>query len=150
MEFHRVIQQPKPVTELLTELMKNSMGRILIVDDEPALLKMMNAYLSRLGYAVTTSDSTDAAWKEVEAAPARFDLAVLDATMAGMTMEDLAKLLLRANLAIRVIAASGYAVDMAAVEAAAPGRVAFLLKPFSPEMLSATVRRMIGTQEEKL
>ena len=150
MDFHRAIIQPKPTTELLTEHVTNSLGRILIVDDEPSLLKMMNAYLSRLGYTVTTSNSTDAAWKEAEADPAQFDLAVLDATMPGMTMEDLAKQLLRANPAITVIAASGYAVDMAAVEAAAPGRVAFLLKPFSPVMLAATVRRMIGAQEEKL
>ena len=130
--------------------MLNSLGRVLIVDDEPALLKMMNAYLTRLGYTVTTSSSTDAAWKKAESDPAQFDLAVLDATIPGMTMEDLAKRLLRANPAITVIAASGYAVDMSAVEATAPGRVAFLLKPFPPEMLAATVRRMIGTQEEKL
>jgi two-component system cell cycle sensor histidine kinase/response regulator CckA len=130
--------------------MTNSLGRILIVDDEPPLLRMMSTYLSRLGYTVTTSDSTDAAWKEVEGAPAQFDMAVLDATMPGMTMQDLAEHLLGASSAITVIAASGYPVDMAALEAAAPGRVAFLLKPFSPEVLAATVRRMIGTQEEKL
>jgi DNA-binding NtrC family response regulator len=130
--------------------MTNSLGRILIVDDEPALLKMLSAYLSRMGYTVTTSNSTDAAWKEVEAAPAEFDMAVLDGTMPGMTMEELAGQLLRANPALTVIAASGYPVDMAALEAAAPGRVTFLLKPFSPEVLAATVRRMIGTQEEKL
>ena len=125
-------------------------GQILIVDDEPSLLKMLSTYLSRLGYTVTTSNSTDAAWKEVERAPARFDIAVLDGTLPGMSMEDLARQLLRANPAISVIAASGYPVDMAAVEAEAPGRVAFLLKPFSPEALAATVRRMIGTQEEEL
>ena len=34
-------------------------GRILIVDDEPALLKMMSVYLRRLGYAVTTASSTE-------------------------------------------------------------------------------------------
>ena len=129
--------------------MTNSGGRILIVDDEPSLLRMMSAYLSRLGYTVTASNSTDAAWKEAEAAPASFDIAVIDATMPGMTMEELAEQLLRANPALTVIAASGYPVDMAAVEAAAPGRVAFLLKPFSPEILAAMVRRMIGTQEEK-
>jgi two-component system cell cycle sensor histidine kinase/response regulator CckA len=130
--------------------MTNPGGRILIVDDEPSLLKMMSTYLSRLGYAVTTSNSTDAAWKEVEAAPARFDMAVIDATMSGMTMVELAQQLLRVNPAMTVVAASGYPVDIAAMEAAAPGRVAFLLKPFSPEILAATVRRMIGTQEEKL
>jgi two-component system cell cycle sensor histidine kinase/response regulator CckA len=130
--------------------MTTSGGRILIVDDEPSLLKMMSAYLGRLGYTVTASNSTDAAWKEVEAAPARFDMVFIDATMPGMTMEELARHLLRVNPAITVVAASGYPVDMTAVEATAPGRVAFLLKPFSPEMLATTVRRMIGTQEEKL
>ena len=125
-------------------------AKILIVDDEPPLLKMMSAYLSRLGYTVTTSSSTEDAWKEVEAAPGGFDAAVLDGTMPGMSLEELVRQLVRANPAIAVIAASGYAVDMAAVEAAAPGRAAFLLKPFSPEMLAEAVRRMLGTQEEKL
>jgi DNA-binding NtrC family response regulator len=130
--------------------MTNSGRRILIVDDEPSLLKMMSSYLSRLGYPVTASASTEAAWKEVAASPDEFAVAVLDATMPGMSMVALALRLLRANPVISVVAASGYPVDMTAVEAAAPGRVAFLLKPFSPEMLAATVRRMSGAPEESV
>lgn len=130
--------------------MTYSPRHILIVDDEPAVLKLMSTYLRRFGYLVSTSDSTDAAWKEVEAAPATFDVAVLDASMPGMTMLDLAQQLLRVNPAFTVIAASGYLVDVATLEAAAPGRVAFLLKPFSPEMLAETVRGLIGAQEKKL
>ena len=128
--------------------MTNSGRRILIVDDEPSLLKMMTVYLERLGYAVTALDSTDAAWREVEASPADFAVAVLDASLPGMSMEALALRLLRANPAMCVVASSGYPVGMTTVETAAPGRVAFLPKPFSPEMLAATVRRMSGTQEE--
>ena len=33
---------------------------------------MMSLYLGRLGYSVTTADTTDEAWAEVEAAPAEF------------------------------------------------------------------------------
>jgi len=130
--------------------MTNSGGRILIVDDEPSLLKMVSAYLSRLGYSVTALNSTDEAWRLVEASPADFALAVLDATMPGMSMKALALRLLQANPAMCVVAASGYPVDITTVEAAAPGRVAFLPKPFSPAMLAATVRRMSGAQEEKI
>jgi DNA-binding NtrC family response regulator len=130
--------------------MTNSGRRILIVDDEPALLRMMSVYLDRLGFSVTALNSTDAAWRAVEASPADFAVAVLDASMPGMSMEALALRLLRANSSMCVVAASGYPVDMTTVEAAAPGRVAFLLKPFSPEMLAAAVRRMSGTQEEKI
>jgi FixJ family two-component response regulator len=63
-------------------------------------------------------------------------------------MEDLAARMLAAHPRMCVIAASGYPVDVAILQAAAPGRVMFLQKPFTPEMLGSAVRRMIATQEE--
>jgi DNA-binding NtrC family response regulator len=128
--------------------MTNAASRILIVDDEPSLLKMVSLYLRRLGYAVVTAGSTEEAWAEVEAAPRAFALVVLDATMIGIRMEDLAARILAADPRVCVIAASGYPVDIATLRAAAPGRVMFLPKPFTPEMLGSTVRRLIATQEE--
>jgi DNA-binding NtrC family response regulator len=125
-------------------------GRILIVDDEPPLLKMMSLYLGRLGYSVTVAGTTEKAWAEAEAAPGEFACAVLDATMSGLSMRDLALKLLAANPTLRVLAASGYPVDMTDVQAQAPGRVDFLPKPFTPEMLAAAVRRMLAPQEENL
>lgn len=130
--------------------MEHSTARILLVDDDPALLKMMGVYLGRLGYSVTLANSTEKAWAEVEAAPSGYDIAVLDGSMPGLSMEDLALKILRANPSLRVVAASGYAMDTSAVEAAAPGRVAVLQKPFAPEMLVAVVRRMLAAQEENL
>jgi DNA-binding NtrC family response regulator len=123
-------------------------GNILIVDDQPALVRMMGTYLTRLGYTVATETTTESAWERVEKDPAGTDIAVLDGTMSGIGMEDLALRMLRANPVLRVLGASGYPVDMAAVEAAAPGRVAFLQKPFTPEMLAAAVRRLLGAQKE--
>ena len=120
------------------------------MDDEPALLRMMSVYLGRLGFQVTTADTTAKAWEEVQAVSCSFALAVLDASMAGMSTEDLALKILHANPSARVIAASGYPVDMSTIEAAAPGRVMFLHKPFSPEMLARAVRRMLASQEEDL
>jgi DNA-binding NtrC family response regulator len=128
--------------------MNESLGRVLIVDDEPALLRMMSVYLARLGYSVTTVGSTDEAWTAVERAPMDFDIAVLDATMPGMTMRDLAARILEANPSMRVLTASGYPVDMTPFESVAPGRTGFLHKPFTPEMLGAAVRRMLAAQEE--
>ena len=82
--------------------MDRAAGRILIVDDEPALLKMMSVYLGRLGYGVATADSTEQAWAEVQAAPSDFAVAVLDATMPGLSMQDLALRLLAASPSLRV------------------------------------------------
>jgi len=130
--------------------MEQVTARILLVDDEPPLLKMMSLYLTRLGYTVTTSGTTGAAWEEVEAAPGNFDIAVLDATMPGMTVHELALKMLAASSTMRVLAASGYPVDMSDVKAQAPGRVDFLHKPFTPEMLATALRRMLAPQEEDL
>jgi DNA-binding NtrC family response regulator len=123
-------------------------GRILLVDDEPALLKMMSMYLQRRGYAVSSSSTTDKASAMIDAEPLSYGIAVLDASMAGLSMEDLALKMLQANPALRVIAASGYPVDMHRLEGAAPGRVAFLHKPFTPEMLAELVRRMLAAEEK--
>jgi two-component system cell cycle sensor histidine kinase/response regulator CckA len=125
-------------------------GRILIVDDEPALLKMMQMYLRRMGHDVTTASTTEQAWSEVIADPGTFAGAVLDATMPGLSMEELARRILNSNPHVFVIAASGYPIDMAAIESTAPGRVMFLHKPFAPEMLARAIRRMIAAQEENL
>jgi DNA-binding NtrC family response regulator len=124
--------------------------RILIVDDEPALLKMMSVYLRRLGYEVETAGGTEGAWARIEADPGSFAVVVLDATMPGLSLNELALRALRASPGLRVIAASGYPVDMSEVKAAAPGRVAFLPKPFTPEMLAAAVRRMLAPEEEAI
>jgi FixJ family two-component response regulator len=75
-------------------------------------------------------------------------IAVLDATMTGIGVEDLASRMMAANRRLCVIVASGYPVDMTALQAAAPGRVTFLHKPFTPEMLAGAVRRMLATQEK--
>jgi len=121
-----------------------------VVDDEPPLLRVLSLYLGRLGYSVTTAESAETAWLLVEADPAAFAVAVLDGSMSGMSMDDLAMRMLRANPALRVLAASGYPIDMTALSEAAPGRVDFLQKPFTPEMLAAALRGLLGAQEEKL
>jgi DNA-binding NtrC family response regulator len=87
--------------------MTNAANQILIVDDEPPLLKMMSVYLKRLGYGVVTAGSTEKAWAAVEAAPHAFALAVLDATMSGIGMQDLAARILAADPRVCVIACSG-------------------------------------------
>ena len=107
-------------------------------------------YLSRLGYQVTTADATDKAWELVEADPAVYAVAVLDGSMSGMPMEELASRMLAAHPSLCVLAASGYPVDITRLAAKAPGRVASLQKPFPPEALATALRRLLGAEEEKL
>lgn len=122
--------------------------KILIVDDEPPLLKIIGLYLTRVGYSVTQVDSADRAWAAVESSAGEYGAAVIDATMRGMNTQDLAGRLLAANPSACVVLASGYPVDMSAMEAAAPGRVSFVQKPFTADTLIRTLRRLLGPEEE--
>jgi DNA-binding NtrC family response regulator len=117
---------------------------VLLVDDEPALLRMMHAYLKRLGFAVVSFGHTDKAAEYARANSGAIRLAVLDLTMKGMSAIDLGRELLAANPDLHLILASGYTADISQLESAGPGRVSYLQKPFSPEMLLGTVRQQIG------
>jgi|SRR5208283_2779884 len=128
--------------------MSQAARELLLVDDEGTLLKLMSVYLRRLGYAVTTANTVAKAWEHVKRTPDQFAAMVLDAGMAEDGVDNLVLQLLAAHPRLRVVVNSGYPVDMSVLERTAPGRVEFLHKPFSPDMLVAAVRRMLGPQEE--
>lgn len=121
---------------------------ILLVDDEGTLLKLMSVYLRRLGYEVTAANTVAKAWAHLKDGSERFAVVVLDAGMAENGIDDLALRLLAAHPHLRLVVNSGYPVDMSVLLQAAPGRVEFLHKPFSPDMLVGVVRRMRGAQKE--
>lgn len=126
--------------------LSTSGGTVLVLDDEPALLRMVCAYLQKIGYTVVPYASTDEAWQGAGSFLEQVDLAVIDGTMNGMSSIDLAGRLLQANERLRVILASGYPTSLEELELIAPGRSRFLQKPFTPEMLARTLRE-IAAQE---
>ena len=130
--------------------MSDTETSILIIDDEPPLLRMMSLYLGRKGYRVTVAGSAPKARAELAAAPGGYAAVVLDATVPGGSPSDLGSEILRTDSSVRILVASGYPVDVSALEAASPGRVAFLHKPFSPEMLANAVRSLLATEEKSV
>ncbi len=115
-----------------------------MVDDEQQLLKILTRYLARLGYGVVAAASTEEAWDHIQAAPQDYALALIDATMPGMSAEELTRRILAANPAIQVIACSGYPITREEFASLDPERVTFLHKPFSPDTLAEMVRGLIG------
>jgi DNA-binding NtrC family response regulator len=117
--------------------------RILAVDDEPQLVLLVTRYLEHLGYEVVYESRTESAWERVERGE-RFALAIVDFSMEGPTAEELGRRILGVDAEARVMLMSGYAADLRAIEEAFPGRVSFLQKPFSGEMLAEAVGRVLG------
>jgi len=118
--------------------------RILLIDDERQLLRLMSVYLERLGHSVATTSSTEEAMAAFDRAPSEYEVAVVDATMPGPPIGELVRRFLGAAPALRVIITSGYPIDTAGFEAEAPGRVASLPKPFTSEMLASLVEGMLA------
>ncbi|MCB1051128.1 MAG: PAS domain S-box protein [Acidobacteria bacterium] len=65
-------------------------GRIFILDDEPQILKLMSEFLTRLGYAVQTEISPEAAL-ELLTQDETFDLLITDLTMPRMNGFEVAR-----------------------------------------------------------
>src|SRR5262245_493745 len=120
--------------------MERAGERILILDDEPALLRMISNYLRRMGYNVVASSSSESAWDSLQQSPHEFAVSVIDGSISGSGQEDLAVRLLSASPRLCLIVSSGYPWDMTAVKAVAPGRATFLPKPYTSDMLQAAVR----------
>lgn len=121
--------------------------RILVVEDEPGLLRVLVRYLTRLGYeAVAASNAGDAL--DAFRADAGSFLAVLtDLSLPDMRGEELVIRLRELNPLIAVLVASGSPAALVEIPALAGARVASLQKPFTPKMLADALDGLLGLSD---
>jgi signal transduction histidine kinase/CheY-like chemotaxis protein len=119
-------------------------GRLLFVDDEPALVRLGHAVLMQLGYDVTAYLSSVEALAAFQAAPHHFDLVITDYTMPQMTGDALSRALRRLRPDIPIILETGFSHTINAEQAAALGIDAFLLKPWTVRELARTIAQVLA------
>ncbi len=117
--------------------------RLLLVDDETALLDLMRRYLTRLGYEVDAYSNAHAALQRFESQAGDYTLVVADLSMPGMTGEELLDRILAVNPDIHVLVCSGYQFSTARFSLAVKPRIAFLQKPFLPKMLAEALDNLM-------
>jgi DNA-binding NtrC family response regulator len=113
------------------------MAKILIVDDEPTLLKLLTRFLERQGHEVTACDSASAALHAFRSRPSEFALAISDLTLSDLKGEDLIAQLRQLQPGLPALIASGYPY-----EPQLPG-VGFLQKPFLPQALAQAIEKLL-------
>ena len=116
---------------------------ILIVDDEPPLLRLMQSFLERMGYRVEGFANATDAWKRFEADPTHFRVVVTDLTLPDIPGNELAIRVLRANPEVGVLLCSGYPFEAASLPEDIRSRFATLQKPFLPNMLTQNVEALL-------
>jgi PAS domain S-box-containing protein len=117
--------------------------RILVVEDEPAILAMATAMLQHLGYSVLSTTSSLEALQMCAGDAARIDLLLTDVIMPEMNGRELADRLLVSQPWIKCLFMSGYTADIIAHQGVLDAGVHFLQKPFSHAALSAKVRQVL-------
>jgi len=123
------------------------MKRILALDDEPALLRLIEQYLTRLGYTVDACETATRALELFAQGPSRYCLVLADLHVPDMEGPDLIRALFRLDPKARVLICSGYPFDPQDVPITARQQIRFLQKPFLPAMLIEEVSQLIGPGE---
>ncbi len=116
---------------------------ILLVEDEPAILKLTEAILSNQGYTVLAADTPGKAMRLAEKHSEAIDLLMTDVVMPEMNGRDLAEKLLAGHPEIRCIFTSGYPADVIAEHGVLQQGVCFIEKPYSLKDVIAKVREAL-------
>jgi PAS domain S-box-containing protein len=120
--------------------------RILVVDDEPLLVRINQRVLEDFGYSVTGMTDSREALEAIQTRPQQFDLLVTDQTMPGLTGSELAKAVLEIIPTLPIIICTGHSAIISEGEALALGIRKYLYKPIHGDELAKTVRMILDKQ----
>jgi CheY-like chemotaxis protein len=118
---------------------------LLVIDDSPTLLKVVESTLTRAGYRVDTAADGAAGLLLVRGSPTVPDLILLDGVIPGSDSAEICRQLAAdeglARIPVVVMASKGD--DLEARFARAPNVVDYISKPFSPDALQAVVSHVV-------
>ena len=117
------------------------MNRLLIVDDDLSVLKILRMRLESEGYQVDSASEMAAA--QALAAQNEYDLAVLDLKLSGGSGIDLMKRIREADVDLPVIILTAYGTIESAVEAMKEGAYIYMTKPFDHRELLLQIKNAI-------
>ena len=129
------------MSELKTALSAQGGPRILNVDDEQGIRKLLSMAFTRAGYQVRVAASGPEA--AAICASERFDVLLSDVRMPGMNGHELVRLLVTRDCGMRVVLMSGYDDIQCQDCGLTPEPCTLLPKPFSPMAAVSLVDRML-------
>jgi len=131
------------VTELKRTEYEQGDETILLVEDEPAILRLSSKMLGRAGYTVLTAATPIEAVALAREHAGEINLLITDVVMPEMNGRELAQTLLAEHPGLRCLYMSGYTADVIARHGVLEEGVHFMQKPFSGHDLAAKVREVL-------
>lgn len=118
--------------------------RMLVVDDEPDIVRMLESYFKARGYEVVTASSAEKALDRARS-QAGIDIALLDISMPGMDGLELCRRL-RETLSCPIIFLTARVEDADEIEGFAAGADDYVTKPFSLAVLERRVEAHLARE----
>ena len=120
------------------------MATILIIEDEPELVKVLRSYLEQAGFGVLTAgrgDSGLSLWEQKKP-----DLVMLDLNLPGMDGLDVARAIRRSS-STPIIMLTARVEETDQLIGLELGADDYVTKPFSPRLVVARVRALLRRSE---
>ncbi len=127
--------------------LKSGQETIMIVDDEPDILALIEELLNKFGYSPHPFDNGESALNAYQEGNINFDMVITDMTMPRMTGIALAEAILSENENMPIILCSGYNETITRSEVRAMGIQAFLEKPLDTYQLLSTMRTLFDNKK---
>lgn len=123
---------------------------ILLVEDDSSVRTLLRDALRKLGYHVIEAkhglEASLLASQEIDG----LDLLLTDMVMPGMGGRELAQHLITIKPDLRILFMSGFTDDIGILTGHEQATSAFLQKPFTPELLARTVRKILDTPSRSI
>jgi DNA-binding NtrC family response regulator len=114
--------------------------RILVVDDEPNIRRILQAAFDKAGWDVELADSAETALKKMATVP---DLVITDVTMPGMSGYELQNELKQLHPHLPVIIMTAFGTIPQAIQSIRNGAYEFVTKPFDLDTVKKIAERAI-------
>lgn len=122
--------------------MSESPPRVLVVDDEPFVVKIAQRVLERDGFEVLVAGTGEEALAVMAAHP-ELALVLLDSSLPDMNAERVLELMRDGGLRTPVLLSSGFGADSLPTAEQFANVCGFLPKPYPVAQLSARVRELL-------
>jgi len=120
-------------------------GKILVIDDDTTVIRIVTRMLTRVGYDVDSSDSGEAGLRMLAENPKHYDLVMVDMEMPDMNGESVAREIRAKEYPLHVILSSGYTKDVLSSKNATVLFDAFIQKPYRVQELFETVTKVLNS-----
>jgi signal transduction histidine kinase/CheY-like chemotaxis protein len=145
--------QPVPAELSAREAVHTGSARILVMDDEEPIRKLLARVLERMGYEVKcAADGAEAIilYEQAKGSGHGFDAVLLDLTVAGgMGGKEAAARLREIDPPVKLIVSSGYSEAPVMADFRRYGFDDAISKPWTPAQVSAVFQRILETSPER-